>query len=75
VSRVHAFLVVSKGKLYLKDNLSKFGTLVLHKNPLVVNDDNPKTCWVQCGRTIFKFSLKKPFFSFLPCFGSCKKYA
>jgi len=70
VSRVHALLVVSKGKLYLKDNLSKFGTLVLHKGPLLVNDDIEKTCWVQCGRTILKFAIKKPFFSFLPCFGS-----
>lgn len=70
VSRVHAIFSVLKGKLYLKDNNSKFGTLVLMNNPIVVNDVNFKSPWIQCGRTIFRFNIKKPWITFLPCFGS-----
>jgi len=70
VSRVHAIFSVLKGKLYLKDNNSKFGTLVLMGNTLVINDVNFKTSWIQSGRTIFRFSIKKPWITFLPCFGS-----
>jgi len=70
VSRVHAIFSVLKGKLYLKDNNSKFGTLVLMKNSVVINDVNFKSSWIQCGRTVFRFSIKKPWITFLPCFGS-----
>jgi len=67
VSRVHALLVVSKGKVYLKDNKSKFGTLILNKNPIILNADNNSSQWFQCGRTYLKFSLKKPWLAYLPC--------
>ncbi len=67
VSRVHALLVVSKGKVYLKDNKSKFGTLILNKNPILLNADNNSSQWFQCGRTYLKFTLKKPWLAYLPC--------
>lgn len=73
VSRIHAFLVVSKGKLYLKDNSSKFGTLVLKKDPIILNDENSSTQWIQCGRTLLKFTIKKPWLRFLPCIGALFK--
>jgi len=67
VSRVHALMVVSKGKVYLKDNKSKFGTLILKKDPFILNADNNSSPWFQCGRTYLKFTLKKPWLAYLPC--------
>jgi pSer/pThr/pTyr-binding forkhead associated (FHA) protein len=38
VSRLHAYIKKSqKGYYYLEDNLSKFGTLVLIRNPYLVD--------------------------------------
>jgi len=70
VSRVHAIMVISKEKISLKDNNSKFGTLILRKAPIILNPENLKTQWFQCGRTLFRFTLKKPWLAYLPCIGS-----
>jgi len=70
VSRVHAIMVVSKEKISLKDNNSKFGTLILRRDPIVLNPENLKTQWLQCGRTLFRFTLKKPWLAYLPCISS-----
>jgi len=74
VSRIHALLAVMEGKLYLKDNGSKFGTLVQHQGPLILNEAAPETQWVQYGRSIFKFALTKQWLTILPCFGSCNPF-
>jgi len=70
VSRVHSMLVVSKGKIFLRDNASKFGTLVLRRDPIILNLRNTKTQWLQCGRTCVRFIFKKPWIAYLPCVGS-----
>lgn len=70
VSEAHAFLTVFQGKLFVKDNLSKFGTKVLQKGPVILTDENSQTPWIQCGHMLFKFILKKPWIAFLPCVGS-----
>jgi len=70
VSRVHAILAVSKGNLYLKDNSSKFGTLILNRSPLFFNYEHTKSGLIQCGRTLFRFTLKRPWLSYIPCLGS-----
>lgn len=70
VSETHAFLTVFQGKLFVKDNLSKFGTKVLQKGPVILTDENSQTPWIQCGHMLFKFILKKPWIAFLPCVGS-----
>ncbi len=70
MSETQAFLTVFQGKLFLKDNLSKFGTKVLQKNPLILTDEDSQSPWIQCGQMLFKFVLKKPWIAFLPCVGS-----
>ena len=53
VSRCHAFIKKDeKGHVYLEDNQSKFGTLVLIKAPLVLRES--MTYYIQAGRTIMK---------------------
>ena len=56
VSRSHACLKydIQSGRLLLRDLKSKFGTLVLIKKPLVIN--NNKIC-LQIGRTYAEASL------------------
>ena len=72
VSRLHALFAVSQGKVYLRDNNSKFGTLVLRKDPIKLDYQNNKSPWLQYGRTILKFELRKPLLAYLPCMGSSK---
>jgi len=56
VSRCHAFIKMENGHFYLEDNSSKFGTLVLVKNSLVLNPDSTPS--VQIGRTVVGFTVK-----------------
>jgi len=70
VSRTHAFFTAYKGKLYIKDNSSKFGTLIMQRKALTMNDQHDETNWIQCGKTLFKFILKKPWTTYLPCCGT-----
>jgi hypothetical protein len=69
VSRNHAFLKIVQGGLYLMDNQSKFGTLVLVKRPILI-DYGSKLC-VQTGRTYLELTLKKHN-SWFGCFGCTK---
>jgi hypothetical protein len=55
VSRLHAFIKYENGKFTLKDNTSKFGTLVMLTKPLKVH---PEKVAIQVGRTVISFSLK-----------------
>lgn len=48
VSRSHALLTYSAGKVWLRDNESKFGTLVLLQRKLRL----PPTSMFQCGRSV-----------------------
>lgn len=53
VSRTHALIHFQEGEFYLKDNNSKFGTLVLVRNPLSLNSvlHSP----IQIGSTLVTF--------------------
>jgi hypothetical protein len=70
VSRVHAFISYNKGRVYLEDNDSKFGTLVLRKDSIAFNDNNDSSVLIQKGRSLLKFTLNRPWLSFVPCIGS-----
>ena len=62
VSRFHCMIHKEDGELYLEDNSSKFGTLVLiQNNNLIMNDLIPLR--IQVNRTFIKFKVKTPFYS------------
>lgn len=66
VSRVHAIIKKSqKGYFYIEDNHSKFGSLVLIRNPLLLKDGDPNI--IQAGRTLMEISIKRP----IKIFNSC----
>lgn len=71
VSRCHAFIKLDKGKFYLEDNTSKFGTLVNMRRPFRVSDMYNNIS-LQSGRTLVTVSVKKSK-SYLPvCWGQSK---
>lgn len=57
VSRNHAQLKFHKGKLYLEDLNSKFGTLALIKNHITITSHTNKIA-IQVNRTVFSFYMK-----------------
>ena len=60
VSRYHCMIHKEEGELYLEDNSSKFGTLVLiQNNKLVMNDLIPLR--LQIKKTFIKIKVKKTF--------------
>ena len=60
VSRNHCLIHKDKGRIYLEDNSSKFGTLVLIQNKnMIVNDF--MTLKIQVNKTFVKFKLDIPF--------------
>jgi hypothetical protein len=56
VSRCHAILKYQEGNFYIEDNLSKFGTLVLVRNQIEIEQNFTKA--VQIGRTVISFTVK-----------------
>ena len=56
VSRVHATLKVQPDGLFLEDNSSKFGTLVLVKEAISLEQGTPRS--LQAGRTLLWCCLK-----------------
>ena len=64
VSRIHSKLIVEGKNIYIEDNDSKFGTLILVQSPTIKMAEN-LPLHLQVGRTYFKFLLekKKNFFS------------
>jgi len=54
-TRIHAFIRYSKGKFYLGDNDSKYGTLVLLKNDFIVKPNYKAS--IQIGRTVLSFNM------------------
>ena len=67
VSRNHCLIHREKDKVFLEDNSSKFGTLVLVQNKnMIVNDF--MSLKIQANKTFIKFKLDIPFsFSFCLC--------
>ena len=66
VSRVHCFLVVDNKKVYIEDNNSKFGSLILMQNPnLKIEEGLPLN--FQVGRSYIDCRIKKPFTLFNCC--------
>ena len=66
VSRIHCFLVVENKNVFLEDNNSKFGTLVLIQNKrLKLSQELPLS--VQVGRTFLQITVKKKFKFFNCC--------
>ena len=60
VSRFHCIIHKDEGELFLEDNSSKFGTLVLiQNNNMYMNDYVPLK--VQTNKTYIKFKIVKPF--------------
>jgi hypothetical protein len=53
VSRLHAIIkMTSKGYFYIEDNHSKFGTLALIKQPILLSNSEPN--YIQAGRTMLE---------------------
>ena len=66
VSRFHCSMTLEKSKIYLQDNDSKFGTLILiQNNSIKLNNDLPLN--IQIGRTFCHFRVKKKFKLFTCC--------
>ena len=76
VSRWHCFLTVDKSvkKIYMHDNNSKFGTLILVQTKNITMCMDLKLC-VQIGRTYLEMYLKEPFNLFSCCGVKEKKNA
>lgn len=71
VSRCHACIVLNKGTVQLVDTNSKFGTLVLSKDPLILSPEIEDTgIALQIGRTVLEFSLKKSWKLFPLCYSN-----
>jgi len=70
ISRFHTSLSFINKTFLLKDNNSKFGTLVNIQNSLTVIENI--MCPIQIGRTIIKFTLQKAW-SFFSCVSSKRK--
>ena len=76
VSRIHCFLIKEKNRLFLEDNNSKFGTLILNQCPeLVLSENLPLN--IQVGRTYFNIlvMMKKSFFSCCNCSVNTNEYS
>lgn len=56
ISRCHAMVRFENGQFLLRDNNSKFGTLVALKKPRQLTPDSPFS--IQMGRTVLNFKLK-----------------
>jgi hypothetical protein len=72
VSRSHACIELFNNNFYIKDNSSKFGTLIVQKRPIIINKSFSPT--LQIGRSLLSFSYKsqsKVLYFFSKC---CKKY-
>ena len=66
ISRIHCFFIVRGKNVYLKDNDSKFGTLVLIQ-PKSIKMIEGLPLYIQVGRTFFNFLIKKE----IKLFGCC----
>ena len=58
VSRIHCLLSIEGKNIYIQDNNSKFGTLVLIQTPIIKFAEN-LPLYIQVGRTFLNFVVKK----------------
>ena len=66
VSRIHCYIIIENKKVYIEDNNSKFGTLILIQSPnLRIVEGIPLN--MQVGRTYFECKLKKNYSLFSCC--------
>ena len=66
VSRIHCIMIVENNQVFLEDNDSKFGTLILVQTPNIKISEN-LPLYIQVGRTFFECKLIKPFKLFNCC--------
>ena len=66
VSRIHSLFIVRGNNIYLQDNDSKFGTLILIQ-PQSIKMIEGLPLYIQVGRTFFNFLIKKE----IKLFGCC----
>ena len=72
VSRVHSLLTIDNKNIFLEDNNSKFGTLILVQTPLLrLTEDLP--LFIQIGRTYLECKVKNQNFRFCLCCGVSEK--
>lgn len=58
VSRIHCLFIIEGKNIYIQDNNSKFGTLILIQTPnLKLIEDLP--LYLQIGRTYLNFEIKE----------------
>ena len=68
VSRIHCKINIEGNNIFLQDNDSKFGTLVLIQTPTIKMVEN-LPLFIQIGRTFLNFELKLMEKSFFSCCG------
>ena len=66
VSRIHCFFSIEGKNVYIKDNNSKFGTLILVQSPTITMTENLPLC-LQVGRTFFHLNIRLNTNSFSCC--------
>ena len=66
VSRIHCFFSIEGKNVYIKDNNSKFGTLILVQSPSITMTENLPLC-LQVGRTFFHLNIRLNTNSFSCC--------
>lgn len=70
VSRNHAFLKLIDGCFYLEDNFSKFGSLVLVQNELLILPN--RNLGLQCGKLFLSCNIGKTFIAWFRCYTNKK---
>lgn len=65
VSRCHATILFQENKFQITDNASKFGTLILLKNPILM-DSRSNNFVIQVGKMTIQIELKRHW-SFMGC--------
>jgi len=58
VSRCHAIIIFTENKFYISDNSSKFGTLIMLKNPILI-DSQSHGFIIQVGKTTIQVQMRK----------------
>ena len=68
VSRIHCIMSVEKNNVYIRDNDSKFGTLISIQTPKIKMTEN-LPLYIQVGRTFLNFEIKLITKNFFSCCG------
>ena len=65
---------MNNGKLHIRDNFSKFGTLKSLREPIIIDEQSLPNTLFQCGRSVLQFSLKKSWTLMFSCFAPCNYF-